>query len=379
MTKEKKKELSDEEMAKLKDSGTGHGDRLEAIAQNVKKTHFEESGYEEPEETDEETDEGKDKKPESDEEADTETDEKPPESDEKKPSKDKKPKEKKTEEEMITLKVDGEEVEKPKAEVDKEGGIESYQKKLAADKRLQEATLKQKELEKKEAELAVREKALKSSLPDEDEEEEPATDEKDKKDASEDLKRLKDIVSEKRKAYHDAIEYGEAEDISKAAIELDEAQETYYETKFEGGKPTQELDVDKIADQIDAKLSQKQVLSKFQKEFDDVWKDPEAMARAKFEVNLLLESGKGNEWSTYEEAGKRARQQMGWEKPEEEDPTPEQTEEEKKRKEKIEKKRKIENIESANAKTEAPKTEEKPKTRKEVIEDMASKRVGSQL
>ena len=373
MSKEKKKEISEEELKKIQDAGTGHKDRLESIAQSVKKTHFEESGYEdiEDEETGEETKA----------EQDTQTDETDEKDEQKQDVKEDKP----PDTDFIKLKVDGEEIEKPKSEVEKEGGVEAYQKKLAADRRLEQATLKQKEIEKREAELAKREAALGQKLPDTDDDDLDEETEEDpkQKDAVEDLKRLKDKVAEKRKAYHNAIEFGENDDIDAAADEYEAAQEACYEAKFQEGKPTQkqaDLDVDEIADQIDKSLTKKKILSKFQKEFEDVWKDPEAKSRAEFEVDILLNAGKsGSEWSTYEEAGKRARQQMGWEEPEKKDPTPEQTEEEKKRQEKIEKKRKIENIDAATAKTEAPKTEEKPQSRKEVIEDMAAKRIGSHI
>jgi hypothetical protein len=59
-----------------------------------------------------------------------------------------------TEEEPVTIKVDGEEMQVTQAEVEGAGGVENLQKLKAADKRLQEATLKLKRAELMEQRMA---------------------------------------------------------------------------------------------------------------------------------------------------------------------------------------------------------------------------------
>jgi hypothetical protein len=259
--------------------------------------------------------------------------------------------------EKIKIVVDGEEVE---VEYDKvlDAGRRALQKESAADKRLEEATRLLKE---------AREPKPAAPEPEEKKPEEPPAD----------LVELKKKVEIARAEHHKAINYGEEDEALAAAEAYEQALEAYNDAKYGGTKqPT--INKDEIVSEVIRTSKMADIVSHLEKPpeeggYADLIKNPYLRVWAAAEADKLLADGKPNELGTYQQACEIVRASLGW-KPAEGGDNDQPT----RRTEKIERKRKLDSIDSASGKTEAPKKDE-PEPVGKTIANMARARPGQQI
>lgn len=361
VSSEKEKEDT-QESTKEKTPGTGHASAIEAIAGNVAKNHYEESGLKFPEEDEqeeqeeEETEEKEVKKEEVDDETDEDAEDKEKETEQEEKED--------TEQKKIKVKIDGVEQEVTMDEM-----IRGYQKNAAADKRLEEATRLLQE--------AKNVKEQKQPSDDTD-----AND--DTKDAGPDIDEIFEDIDAK---LVQAIQYGEDADVAEALKEHRTALR-----KHLGAAKAATINEDEIIEKAVQRIEGKSIWERFRKPvkeggFEDLTKDPMILKIAEEEVDKLFQGNAPNTWETYVEAGNNARKRLGWKLPTQENETEGKNvikdKADKADKEamdkKRDKKRKIDSIDTASASTESTVQEEKPESPSEVIKKMAKSRPGQQL
>jgi hypothetical protein len=329
-------------------SGTGHADELENIVVSRENVFEEDSGLKldrQDEETEtEEVTETTEEKTEDTAETEEPTDDK------------------------VKIVVDGEEREVPLSEVT-DAGVRALQKESAADKRLEEATKLLKEAQEVKTQPPEKEPDV--------EEEEVSTEPDELKDAEKEL-------AKKRQVHRDAIQYGTDEEVEEAMIAYESALRTVSRIESGASKPDatpDNLSVDEVAD----KLEEREVIRKFhlsQEEggFKDLTDDPVLRNACLLKVDELLESGEPGTWETYEKAGNLVREKYvtGTQPPEtdadeetDDKPTSDDSIETKK-----ERKREIDNIPAANAKTESTTKPEKKQSPSEIVDGIRQARVG---
>jgi len=363
-----------------------HTKDLEAIADRVAEEHLRESGLEVK---DENEDEIKEAEAEAAKETTGQEDEAPG------PEKEIEPEPEKPE--FVKLKVYGEEIVKPKTEVDEHGGVAAYQMELAAERRLREASEIKKSVETMRAELQTLIKAMT-----EDEPEPEVKKPEPKAEPKSDLKELRTAMNKALKDYEYSLQYQEEEDQSSAREAYLNAQEAYYDAK---GAPQHEqqatLNEDAVVEKTWTKIRKKEIFDKFTMEaperggYKDLWDDLRARQLVQAEANKLIHEDKRSDldWNTYKEAGDTIRKYLGWDlkikdaahrvtvenPPAATAPIPTVEANPENFKGRVEVKRKIDNIESVNAKTESQAKEEKPETPREVIAQMRASRPGSRV
>lgn len=359
----KKKDATKDGVSETDDKQTpaslGHSSAVEAIAENVKKQHFEEAGVTEEEtetETEQEAEEetAEETKPSETEDKDKKTEKQDADSE---PSTDT---ETKTTE-MVKLVVDGEEKEVPLSEVI-DAGTRTLQKGSAADKRLKEATDLLNEAKKTAT--------AQPSKKDVDTEAETETETEDLDSETVDFDKLEG------KLVH-AIQYGEDDDVKAAVREFREA------ISKNGGKASgADVNEEVIVANVLSAIEGKTIIEKFKSPkdrggFKDLTDNPRAYDLVRQEIDKMLEDGEPNKWETYQKAGTEIRKFLGWEKEE----TPAKTKETKnetdpKLKDKQERKKEIDTIETAAAAKESTSEEEETKTPSDTIDEMRRSRPG---
>jgi hypothetical protein len=347
--------VSTEEEVKI--SGTGHADELENIVVSRENVFEEDSGLKlDREDAEEETEEEAEEDTETTEEK-TDKIEEPAETEE--PT-----------DEKVKIVVDGEEREVPLSEI-KDAGIRSLQKESAADKRLEEATKLLKEAQE-----------VKTQPP----EKEPDVEEEDVSTEPDELKDAEAELAKKRQAHRDAIQYGTDEEVEEAMIAYESALRTVNRIEAGASRPdaTQNnLSVDDVVD----KLEERKVIKKFHLSpeeggFKDLTDDPVLRNACLLKVDELLESGEPGTWETYEKAGNLVREKYvtGPQPPETDvettDDKPTSTDN---LETKLERKREIDNIPAANAKTESTLKPAEQKKPSEIVEEIRQSRPGQHI
>ena len=290
------KELTTEEKENIEQKGREMAARLrlsaiDEIAAKVDKQRVEEDGMKlEVEEGEPASEEEKEKK-----------EEPPSEEEEAAGAEDEEEEEQEEEEELVTLIVDGEEMKVPLSKV-KDAGIRTLQKEAAADKRLEEATALRKQYE----ELVEQAKKA-AELPSKADE-----DAQDKKTPEEE----RADFEEKKKAWIQAIQYGDEEEAGAAIDEIIE---------YAGRGRRDVIPAEEIKSMVDEALKEReeaqkaqtaeQIRQKFfapveQGGFADLAENPYLMAETKRIVDEKLAAGEPNTWETYEAAGKQVREAM---------------------------------------------------------------------
>jgi hypothetical protein len=348
--------VSTEEEVKI--SGTGHADELENIVVSRENVFEEDSGLKlDREDAEEETEEEAEEVTETTEEK-TDKIEETAETEEP------------TDDEKVKIVVDGEEREVPLSEI-KDAGIRSLQKESAADKRLEEATKLLKEAQE-----------VKTQPP----EKEPDVEEEDVSTEPDELKDAEAELAKKRQAHRDAIQYGTDEEVEEAMIAYESALRTVNRIEAGASRPdaTQNnLSVDDVAD----KLEERKVIKKFHLSpeeggFKDLTDDPVLRNACLLKVDELLESGEPGTWETYEKAGNLVREKYvtGPQPPETDvettDDKPTSTDN---LETKLERKREIDNIPAANAKTESTLKPAEQKKPSEIVEEIRQSRPGQHI
>jgi hypothetical protein len=236
----------------------------------------------------------------------------------------------------VELLVSGEKRVVPKSQV-LEAGIRTLQKDAAADKKLEEASILLREVrEEKERLSAVRQ--LDTKDPTDSRRQEPDT--KIQPDDDDDI----EVQLEKMEQ---AIRYGSEEEAREALRPFLEIKRQVASTK------TAEADPRTIYRAVDERLTQAEIIRKFsatpeQGGFADINQHPYLRKMAAEAVDELIktEGKSGLDWSTYEEAGKRVREQVVGLAQMVSSPGRIQNEEEESRSlsQKVERKRKIDNV-----------------------------------
>jgi hypothetical protein len=344
-------EKTDEE----KIAGTGHADELENLVVS-RETIFEEDSGVKLVRDDEESAEEEEKDAET-EETEVKTEDN---ADAEKPTDDKK-------DDKVEIVVNGEKKTVPLSEV-KDAGIRALQKESAADKRLEEATKLLKE--------------AKETKPTEQSSETDAETETDSSSAEDAEKEL----ATKREAYRNAIQYGTDEEVDEALIEYEKAQKASFLADAGASKDATQsnLSVDDVAHELQVREIVKRFhLPKDEGGFKDLTDDPVLLHACEMQVDQLIEDGEpGSVWETYQKAGENVRKKyvIGSQPPEtdaattEEKPTSDKSIEAKK-----ERKREIDNIPAANARTESTLEPEQQKTPQETVEEMRLSRPGQHI
>jgi hypothetical protein len=360
VSEEQTTETIDEE----KRPGTGHADELENIVVAREEQFEEDSGVKlDRGEEEEKSTEGA--------ETDTETEEDTEKTDKKGDKKEddeelKAIKEAADESLAVEIVVNGEKKTVPLSEV-KDAGIRSLQKESAADKRLEEATKLLKEAKEVHTEQP----------PDKDVEAEK-TEETDssKKDAEDEL-------ATSREAYRNAIQYGTDEEVDEALIKYEKAQRTaFLADSGASGDATQPVTVDDVADKLEERKVIKQFsLPKDEGGFKDLTDDPVLRHAAEVQVDELLKDGEPNTWDTYQKAGELVREKyvIGSQPSEKDAETEEKPTSDESMETKKERKREIDNIPAANARTESTLEPEKQESPKEIVEKMRLSRPGQPI
>jgi hypothetical protein len=335
--------------------GTGHADELENIVVSREQQFEKDSGVK-LEREDEETGEVTETDAETEETTET-TEEK---TDKTEVKKEDDADETATDKEEVEIVVNGEKKTVPLSEV-KDAGIRALQKESAADKRLEEATKLLKEA-----------KEVKTEQPSDEDAETEETEETDSsaEDAEKDL-------AKKREAYRDAIQYGTDEEVDEALIEYEKAQKTAFLAASGASQDATQsnMSVDEVAD----KLEEREVIKKFhlpseEGGFKDLTDDPILLHASKLKVDELLKDGEPNTWETYRKAGELVRKKYVIGSQPEEKPTSDESLEVKK-----ERKREIDNIPAATARTESTLEPEKQEQPKEIVEKMRLSRPGQHI
>lgn len=253
--------------------------------------------------------------------------------------------------------VDGQEQE---VELEKliEAGKRTLQKESKAEKTLQEAA----ELKKKyEAQLNER-------TPSPPQPAEPPPPKPDK-DAA--LKELKANIDEARAEHIKAINYGEEDDVLNAARKYEEAVESYNDFKYGN------TNKDEIVREVVQRTKYQDIHKRLATPPDsggyaDIVSNPYLRQWASDEVNKLITGGEPDEYDTYQKACEIVRGALGM-KPAK-TPANDGGDSPTSTSEKVKRKERIDNLETASARQQPPK--EKEESASEVIEQMRRNRVG---
>jgi hypothetical protein len=201
--------------------------------------------------------------------------------------------------EEVELLVSGEKRVVPKSQV-LEAGIRTLQKDAAADKKLEEASILLRE---------VREEKERLSAARQTDTEIPRTYVKEPDAAN--IKPGDEDIEAQLEQMEQAIRYGSEEEAREALRPLLEIKKQIASTKMA------EVDPGKIYQAVDERLTQAEIIRKFsatpeQGGFADLNQHPYLRKMAAEAVDDLIKTGgkSGLDWSTYEEAGKRVREQV---------------------------------------------------------------------
>jgi hypothetical protein len=307
---------------------------------------------------------------EAQEEKETEEEETEEESEEKEEVKDTKPEAKEEaaeeeKEEQIEIVVYGEKKLYPKSQVDAHGGKTAFQKELAADRKMEEASSVIKELKELKQELLKKP----DQLPREQDQ-----------DADEDkeLEALRDDLAKKRKARYDANQFEDEDAALKADEEYEEAQRKVWAAEAGRGgssatpEKVKQTVTETLKEQEYAKINKQFYLPPDEGGFADLTFENDPLKFSVFQsviTHKINNEGKSDmDWKTYEETGNEVRKMFG-EKPAEtgEKPTKKKVkvktdELDQKRKKKAEE---TDTVKGVNQKPDAPSEEQQPQTEEE--------------
>jgi hypothetical protein len=266
----------------------------------------------------------------------------------------------------IKIVIDGEETEVDYDSV-LEAGKQTLQKERAADRRLQEAELKRQEAER----------FLQSAKQQKPEIDKVAEKEKLEAQQKDSLAELKKSIEKARADHIKAINYGEEDEVLKAAQDYEAAIEAYNDAKYGASK---NIDYDTVVNEVVTRSKYADIQSRLSKAPDeggyaDIYENPYLRGWASEEVNRLISDGAPDEWATYQKACEKVREQLGWAKQDgdngkkpKETPTLGQ---------KVTRKERIDNLDTASGRQET--VTEREESPSEVIAKMRKARVGQEI
>lgn len=216
-------------------------------------------------------------------------------------------------EEMITVKVDGQERQVSLSEI-KEAGIRTYQKSAAADSRLEEASKLLKEMQQERDLFKQRQMQAPHKTPEKTKEQIEI----------ESAKQRLDVASDR---LVEAQAYDGPEEFKKALKEYEAASAAVFKLEVQAGGPMQP--VDEIVRQEfarreaeDTQRNHRAILQKLEMPadkggYEDLLKDRRAYLLMHDEVNNLIQNGAPDVYDTYKTAGDTVRDFLGIGKKEE--------------------------------------------------------------
>jgi hypothetical protein len=187
--------------------------------------------------------------------------------------------------------IEGEKQKIPKSKI-YDTGKRALQKELAADKKLEEAGRKAKEIVDA---AQVEAQKIRSQRPSEGDK--PTDAHKDTTSPKDDL-----ISDEKLTDWVSKIQYGSEDEGKQALKEI--------LTQGRGTATTTQVKEEEVIEKVEQRLVIKGIREKFEKEFDDIVDDPELYEIARKRVGAALQGGKPNTWETYHEVGQSVREKF---------------------------------------------------------------------